>query len=416
MKRVLAAAAVLCLAVLAPLSAQASAPGFRSPVLLTPAAAGGYEPGVVADRFGNLFATAHKENWQNAVAPDTGSPTGSRAMSWTWMSADGGRTWQNLPGLVQDKVVGDEGDFAIDAAGHLYFADLSFADSSLTRWTVTGRGQVSWDFTRPAIPTTGADDRPWLAAHGNGKVLYVGELLQADDLASSPEPGTTIYRSTDGGTTFVEGPRLRGTTYCKPATDRLGTHAFFVVMCRGVNDDILAFTSYDDGATFSRTVIGHHKGAGSRWPTADIADDGSVVAVTTYDDSSRVLLMRSTDGGRHFSTQVLALPRWRYGLTVVAVSPDNRTLGLGTYVRRAPGEPWRIYGAVWRPPAVPALVELDPANPVTPKDAPSPPHDLMGAAFGTDGRLTVVWTREGLSVGQEPAVQTLRQVFAATSR
>jgi hypothetical protein len=414
MKRLLAAA-VLGLSALAPLSAGASSSAFGPPVALTPVGAGGYEPAVVADRFGNLFATAHKERWQNAAAPDTGSPTGVRAMSWTWMSSDGGRTWQNLPGLVQDKVVGDEGDFAIDAAGHLYFADLSFADSSLTRWTVTGRGEVTWDFTRPAVPTAGIDDRPWLAAHGNGKVLYVGEILQAQQATSSEEPATTIYRSTDAGQTFVEGPRLPGTTYCKPATDRLGTHAFFVVMCTGLHGEILGFTSYDDGRTFSRTLIARHKGFGSRWPTADIGADGSVVAVTADDADRRLLLMRSADQGRHFNVQVLDLPRWQYNLSVVAVGPDSRTLGLGTYARPGPGQPWRIYGATWRPPGRPVLVSLDEANPVAPANATSAPQDLMGATFDAVGRFTVVWTREGVSVGRNPDVQTLRQVFASTS-
>jgi hypothetical protein len=412
---VVTALSVVAVALAATAGASTAAP-FRPPVLLTPTGAGGYEPAVISDRYGNLFATAHKENWQNAVAPDTGSPTLSRAMSWTWMSSDGGRSWQNLPGLAQDKVVGDEGDFAVDAAGHLYFADLSFADSSLTRWTVTGLGKVTWDFTRPAIPTAGIDDRPWLAAHGNGIVLYVGEVLQAGEAASDADPGTTIYRSTDGGQHFEQGARLPGTTYCKPATDRTGRHPFFVVMCTGTGREILAFTSADDGRSFRRTVVGHYTGYGSRWPTADIASDGSVVAVAADDDKQRLLLMQSHDQGRTFSTAYLPLPRWHYDLSVAAVAPDARAIGIGTYARRTSSEPWRIYGAVWRPPARPELVELDAAHPVAPPRAPGAPHDLMGAAFDASGRFTVVWTREGTRVGTDPAVQTLRQVFSASTR
>jgi len=44
---------------------------FKPPVQVTPYPGKGYEPGIVVDRFGNIFAAAHKENWQLVVAPDT---------------------------------------------------------------------------------------------------------------------------------------------------------------------------------------------------------------------------------------------------------------------------------------------------------------------------------------------------------
>src|SRR6266568_9230500 len=72
---------------------------FGSPVKVTPTPGFGYEPSFVADRFGNMFATAHKENWQLVLAPDINSPTYTRSMSWAWVSTDGGHTFDNIPGL-----------------------------------------------------------------------------------------------------------------------------------------------------------------------------------------------------------------------------------------------------------------------------------------------------------------------------
>lgn len=73
---------------------------FGPPVKVTPELGYGYEPTVVVDRFGNIFATAHKENWQLVLAPDINSPTYTRSMSWAWVSVDGGHTFDNIPGLT----------------------------------------------------------------------------------------------------------------------------------------------------------------------------------------------------------------------------------------------------------------------------------------------------------------------------
>src|SRR5438270_914863 len=58
---------------------------FGAPVKVTPELGYGYEPSVLTDKFGNIFAAAHKENWQLAVAPDINSPTYTRSMSWIWL-------------------------------------------------------------------------------------------------------------------------------------------------------------------------------------------------------------------------------------------------------------------------------------------------------------------------------------------
>src|SRR5207253_6279569 len=175
-------AAVLAVAVTAfvgSASSHAAGAAFGSPVKVTPDLGFGYEPSLVVDHYGNIFATAHKENWQLVLGPDANSPTYTRSMSWAWTSVDGGKTFVDIPGLtplsIEQHQFGDEGDMAFDDANHLYFVDTNVADDTIARWTVTGLGQVSIDFTRPLIPTLQLiDDRPWVTAHGNGHVFYLG--------------------------------------------------------------------------------------------------------------------------------------------------------------------------------------------------------------------------------------------------
>jgi len=154
---------------------------FGQPVQVTPDPGKGYEPAVVVDPYGNIFATAHKENWQLVLGPDPNSPTFTRSMSWAWYSDDGGRTFNDLPGLtalsLEQHEFGDEGDMAVDDADHLYFVDTNVVDDTITRWNVTDHGRqfMTLDYTRPLIPTMQAvDDRPWVTAHGDGHVFYFG--------------------------------------------------------------------------------------------------------------------------------------------------------------------------------------------------------------------------------------------------
>src|SRR5213593_2028470 len=166
---VFAAVTVLALGIVVSTRKTAAIGGtpFGPPVKVTPELGYGYEPTVVVDRFGNIFSTAHKENWQLVLAPDINSPTYTRSMSWAWVSIDGGHTFDNIPGLtslsLEQHEFGDEGDMTFDDANHLYYVDTNVADDTFTRWSVSGAGlqNITLDFTRPLVPSAQlVDDRP----------------------------------------------------------------------------------------------------------------------------------------------------------------------------------------------------------------------------------------------------------------
>src|SRR5437870_6304690 len=223
MLRSIVLAAVLAAAlILLPGRVGAASSGFGAPVKVTPDGGHGYEPAVYTDHFGNIYATAHKENWQLAVAPDLNSPTFTRSMSWAWASSDGGRTFADLPGLTmlsaEQHDFGDEGDMAVDDANHLYFVDTNVTDVTFTSWDIYGRGQYVLDQHRPLLPAgEPVDDRPWVTAHGNGQVFYFGNEGDKDTYNNGRY---TVYVSHDGGQTFDSvGTGLPDSGWCRPAAD-----------------------------------------------------------------------------------------------------------------------------------------------------------------------------------------------------
>jgi len=432
------------------LSIGAAAARFGAPVKVTPNLGYGYEPAVVVDSAGNIYVTAHKENWQLALAPDLNSPTYTRSMSWVWMSANDGASFRDIPGLtnlgLEQHEVGDEGDLALDDAGHLYFVDTYVGDNTFTRWTVAGRDQVTLDFARPAVASAqGIDDRPWVIAHGDGHVFYLGN--EGDKVTYPAGQGTgsgfgpgryTVYASHDGGLTFDPlGYTLKDSGWCRGAADhRPGSQRVYVVCGNdGGSDDVFteinpkgtiwAYASEDDGRTFERYKVAGYKALDTTfsWPTVSVGPDGTVWALYvdagTLDANNdpitnRLMLFKSRDAGRTWTSQDITPMAGRYEYGWLAISADGKQLGLGVYYKPAAADPWRVYGAVWNPGAKPSLVSLDQNNPVTPPGAKGAPADLMGSYFGPDGKLSVVWTRYVVSV---PGVATVaRDIYHARSQ
>jgi hypothetical protein len=384
---------------------------FGPPTLVTPPGGFGYEPTVLVDRFNNIFATAHKENWQLVIAPDTNSPTYTRAMSWMWVSTDGGASFGNLPGLtplsLEHFEFGDEGDIALDDAGHLYFVDTNVVDDTITRWSVTGHGtdHITLDFTRPIIPTIQpVDDRPWVTAHGNGSVFYLGN--EGD---KSFGGRYLLYQSYDGGQTFAAMPTvLEDSGWCRPAADHRRGSKYVYVTCTNDEGLLYAYVSSDDGHTFSRSTIGKYNNslAWQSWPTPVVAPDGTVLF--TFVDARKVdadgaptenilWLYSSRNQGKSWTRQDItprSMVKGQMQYAWLAVSPrDAKRLGVGLYFRPNTSADWRVYGAIWKAGEIPTLVSLDPQHPATSSADPQAPGDYLASSFGPDGRLSVVWTQ-----------------------
>ncbi len=416
------------------------APRFHAPVKLTiDPGMGGYEPSIVVDRFNNVYVTAHKQNHNLVISPDARATSGLRSQSWIWTSKDG-RTFSNMPGMtdLQENglMFGDEGDIALDDRNRLYYVDTYLADNTFSRWTAHGPGKLTLDFARPMLGTGSIDDRPWIAAHGDGVVLYIGN--QGDKVSypagvggdgSGVGPGRyTVYMSYDAGQTFDPlGITLLESGWCRPAADhRKGSKRLFVLCTDdgGANDvnenageppfdkgTLFAYVSNDDGRTWNRYAMGPYNAADSTttYPSVSVARDGTVYALynnaitsgpvpNTVEKSigadnvaeNRLILYSSKDG-RTWQRRDVTPKAGRYHYTWLDVAPDGR-LGMAYYYRPDAASDWHLYAGVARPGQRFAMTSVAPDMPVAPKDFPAPFGDFFQIAFGPDSLLNLSWT------------------------
>jgi hypothetical protein len=378
------------------------------PVKVTPSNGYGYEPSFIVDRYGNAFATAHKENWQLALAPDANSPTYTRSMSWAWLSTDNGQTWIDPPGLtpasLEQHQIGDEGDMAQDDAGHIYYADTYLGDITLTRWSTNGLGDVTFDYTRPVVPTPEPDDRPWIIAHGNGHVFYFANA--GNKLYNGAR--YTVHASYDGGLTWdIVGVPLLDSGWCRPAADHRPGSKLLYVACTNDGGLLYSYVSTDDGRSFQRYDMGTYNDADGTqsWPTIQVAPDGTVwvlyVDSTDVGDggipnTNKLFLFRSKDSGRTWTKQDVTPVVGRYQYGWLSLSADGKTLGLGTYYRPNANFAWSVAGVTWAAGgkiSARNFVNLDISHAVAPMENEEPPGDYLGSYFFPDGKLGVIWTR-----------------------
>jgi hypothetical protein len=381
---------------------------WRSPVKVTPTNGYGYEPSFIVDGYGNAFATAHKENWQLALAPDANSPTFTRSMSWAWLSIDGGRHWTDPPGLtpasLEQHQVGDEGDMAQDDAGHIYFADTYAGDITLTRWSTNGLGNVTFDYTRPTIPTPEDDDRPWIIAHGDGHAFY---FANAGNKAYNGGR-YTVHASYDGGVTWDSvGIPLPDSGWCRPAADHRSGSKLLYAACTNDGGMLYSYVSANDGSTWSRYDMGTYNNADGTqsWPTIQVGPDGTVwvLYVDSNDvgdggipNTNQLYLFKSTTNGKTWTRQDVTPVVGRYQYGWLSLSADGKTLGLGIYYRPNKDFAWNVAGTTWRAGAKPSaksFLNLDINHPVSPADRAEAPADYLGSYFFPDGKLGVIWTR-----------------------
>jgi hypothetical protein len=446
-RALIGAAALAMLAVLSPSLSPASARlRFGRPVLLTTdPVCGGYEPGLVVDRYNNIVATAHKDNHCLVVAPDPHGPLPVRSQTWLWTSSDGVH-FTNMPGLsslgVDRLDFGDEGDLALDDVGQIYFVDTKVAEISLTRWQASGRGRIDEEFTTPATLTAQpVDDRPWVTAHGNGVVLY---FSNEGDKVSGLGGRYSVYVSKDGGQTFPSvGTVLPDSGWCRPAADHRPRSKTVYAICTNdsganavntnegdpqhVRGTLWSYVSHDDGAHWSRYRIDSYNGRDNNgntrninWPISVVDKNGVVYAL--YIDNftkgecqacgtpaamgvtitgNRLLLYRSANGGRTWQKRDVTPKKALYHFSWLDLAP-NGTIGVVYYSATKPDKNWYVYAGTAPSFTAPfTFTSIAPKNPVLkgPEADSNSLADLFACAFGPDNLLNVTWEARGVAGG-----------------
>lgn len=303
-----------------------------------------YEPSLAVDSFGRLYVTAHK-----------GSPTneGTRLSSWLWMSEDGGATWTDLPspGQAHTALVGIEGDLAVDDHDRVYFVDTYLADNTLSVWQATASG-VTWQSSRPVHATTGIDDRPWLAAAGDGILYYLGDHVVSDmpapeSLAGGDAAGSRwwFYRSMDGGLTWSAGLALGEVAFgglvgaevgdfsgmCNLDAPRDAPGIVGVVCTAADGRSVFVLRSRDHGMTWARSeVAAIESRPGYLFPGIAQRPDGSAVVAWIdddgYDGSPGRLKLAVVPWEGDVVVQDVTPVAGSLGNLWLAVSPDGRVL------------------------------------------------------------------------------------------
>lgn len=276
----------------------------------------GYEPSIVIDDHGVLFVTAHKDN----PVVEQG-----RMASWLWRSQDDGVNWEDVasPGSIHELQPALEGDIAVDGVGRLYFVDTYLADNTLSVWEESGSRWVS---TRPFQGTVGSDDRPWLAAHHDGVVHYLGN-------SGTEALGPIQYsRSIDAGLTWSAPVLLPEFSFPGPGIEADPNNDSVYVFGLGDGGRMIFQASRNRGKTWDDavTIANLETWDGSLMESVAVDDAGTIVvawvdAPSERSRASKIFAAFSYDGGTTFAIHDLtpAAPLDVWAVTVAAGAPQT---------------------------------------------------------------------------------------------
>ncbi len=372
----------------------------------------GYEPSIASDSFGVLYYTAHKNvdrGYQDRI-----NTWGNQFASWFFYSTDNGKTWEvpSQPdpyGEIWKYALGDEGDIGVDARDYVYYVDTTLRDINIHVYANQGEWQYSNVFRKASEEL---DDRPWIAAQGNGIVHYLGN----NAVTFPGHSGRYIYyRSTNGAQTFTMEADIPGNGWLHIDTERDGEHAYIVKETTTSADaDIVIHISDDSGASWNwndPVNIGHRDGPGgppgegSRWPVVAAGENGTVwVLWGDYEDAeyngSRLFLGRSRDYGQSWNVTDITPFQGLHDYFWVSAGP-NGSVGVSFYsTTDLPVEDsseWFIYGG-----ALLGAVEMemddieinitkaDP-NPVYAGTDYHALHDFHEDCFSPDGAFNIAY-------------------------
>lgn len=381
---------------------------FRAPVRV--GGGQGYEPGIEIDSAGTVFVTAHKLS----LLREEG-----RFSSLLFRSTDGGRTFESMSGLGGATNYGYsfEGDLAVDRQDRLYFVDTWAGDLHVSRYSNHG---ATLDFYRPALPSAEPDDRPWIAAHGDGVVYYLSNGVAG-------YPGRlVVHRSTDGGQTFDPvGYTLPRSGWGFIDADPNSDYVYAVAndLFYGETDlfspahaatGVWANISADRGLTWTRVKIGAyamgyeaHADHDDAYPVVAVSPaDGSVYALWS-DDGRALMLARSTDHGETWTVNDVTPFDGVYSFPWMTVGPTG-DVGISFVAHPSAEENANhyVYAMVWRPESScspagdPSTDCAGPASSyarVSPRSVGgySSQADFFQLEFSPDNSLDVVYTAPG---------------------
>lgn len=282
----------------------------------------GYEPSLSIDSKGNLFVTAHKDlRWGgdgSPLPPPLGDDPGlwyacsegdetswDYWASWFWISNDGGTTWGHgdgfdpTPGNMLmanylaggSECLGDEGDISVDANDKVYYLDTTLEDNW---WHIFSDGGNSYQMgSCQRMNTMAADDRPWVAAQGDGIIHYLGNSGTSPPECSGDSGRYWYYHSENGGNSFSQCYSMPG-GWSTIASQRDGPYVFVVqedadsatgtVHVR-ISDDYGRGTGPgpSDGSWQTPVIVGERMGnCPEGYPVVN-TNEGGTVAVTWAD-------------------------------------------------------------------------------------------------------------------------------------
>jgi hypothetical protein len=357
-------------------------------VLLTPALNGETSPGgqdgsVAVDRFGNVFASALKENVTRVVTADGRATTKTRLSSWRWSSGDDGESFQNVgrspaqfdtyePGGTSSAVASDD-------AGNSFYLEGYAGLVTIQSVTATEKDAIA---STSVTQVAGGVSNIRVRADAVGNATTTGRLYYLAGGLTVPGRTPAVHSGPTSGLTGTT-TDLPGATNCTLAADHRRGSKFVYAACQSDLGTADLWTSKDAGATFVRRQL--NGGVPVDAPSVSVAPDGSPwVLVST---GGQLMAHHLTTHGDVMKDLASEKGTWRGG--VLDVSKKGR-LGLAAY-HLAPGaKAWHVRLSVVSPGATPLWVDFASHDPVS---APTegPPDSAPAVAFGPDSLLHVVW-------------------------
>lgn len=277
----------------------------------------GYEPSISITSNGNMFITAHKDlRWggeSNPFFPVLGGEPGpwyacqdgaetswDYWASWFWASYDNGTTWGHgenfgsTPGNSftanyfsgGSECLGDEGDISVDAQDTVYYLDTTLEDNW---WHTLSNNGTSYDTGLcQRMNTMAADDRPWVAAQGDGIIHYLGNSGASPPECTGDVGRYWYYHSEDGGLTFSQCYAVPG-GWSTIASQRHGSYVYIAqedadtnsgeVVVR-ISDDYGRGTGLTDGTWQAPIEVGPREGnCPEGYPVVNTNEKGTVAVV-----------------------------------------------------------------------------------------------------------------------------------------